>query len=831
MKTSRFRIAAIILLQLSTAFASEVLPAQGLRFNGLEKKIDERTSLEIHNIHSKDCKDSLSIAFDLKFFKESLVGYIFQLKTGKAAKDPTIILYYGDDLTNGHLRIILEGKRFISELVIPDEKSQNGWMRFKLTLDQRKDSVFIEIPGIGKSAGYLDLPGKIHPDLNFGKRNNILEVPSMAIRNLTIGIDKDRITFPLNEDSGNKAISNKLFVYAHVTNPRWIANDCRHWKKEFQIKSESYLCGGYDTSRHQFYAVSEDSVFIENFVTKVSSSRPLKERCPVTITLGTSFVNPSDRKLYVYEMFYRDTLAGTPTMASMDFDSLTWSPVTDQQVNMQLHHHAEWLDTANHRFRIYGGFGNSSYSGIFRDFDLKTKEWKEVPVRGDGTLWPRFFQAMGYDQSDRRLYIFGGMGNEIGDQIIGHEYFYDLHVIDPETMESKLLWNISWKGRDKVPARNMIIPGDGYIYVLFYPESLTESEVSLYRFSIKDGSFKELADHFPIYSDRISTNANFFYDKSQQSMVAMVEESEDDIHSKITVYSLSYPPKPLTTPTVVIRKIRWLAMAVIMIIMIGIGNSIFHKIRRKKAIKPTTVLDDTPTEPLKDSILLFGSFKAYGHEGQDITHNFSEKLRLLLYLLLQTGDSGLTSREISLLLWPDKEENESKNIRGVTISKLRKALSEISPVSVEFSEGRFRFRADKDFYCDMLAVQDILQSGHPDYNMLIRCLQKGKFLSYETDPLLDGMKNDMERAVEPVILKEMLSRFQKRLYKSAIDCGEILFWIDPLNDDALTYIVLSLRQMEMDTEARGRYNEFVKRYRKEYQEEYSRRYEDIKLLA
>lgn len=813
-----------------TAFFCERAIAQGLRFNGLEKTIEERTSVDIRGLRSRICDDSLCVAFDFKLFEEAQLGYIFQLKTGKSGKSPTINLFYEGDVGRSVMRVIYEGRRFITSVNLPGEGHRGMWMRLRMRLDPRKDSVYLKIEGVGEANGYLDLPDKIRPDLSFGKRKYILEVPSIAIKDLTVTTDAESISFPFNEDSGTRASSDIPLVFADISNPRWLANDYCHWRKEFQISSGSFLCAGYDTIRHQIYAINRDSITLDNIASKRTTTALMPGRCPVKITLGTSFVNPSDQKIYVYELYYRDNPGGNPSMASLNLDSLKWTSVTDSRISMQSHHHGEWLDVDSGQFLTFGGFGNSSYSGNFRKFDFQTKEWEESPVSGDGKLWPRFFQAMGYDHSSDRLYIFGGIGNENGDQFIGHQYFYDFHEVNPHTMESRLLWSVNWKGSNRVPARNMIIPGDGNFYVLFYPESLTESEVSLYRFSMKDGSFKELGDCFPIYSDRISANANLYYDKALQTLIATVEESQDDIRSKITAYTLSFPPKPLTTSTVFRRRVKRTMILTVSLLLVMSLVLFYLRKRRLNAIKRMTAKPEEPSEPKIDSILLFGPFKAFDHEGQDISSLFTGKLRLLFCLLLQAGESGLGSNEISFLLWPEKEGNESKNIRGVTINKLRKALSGIKGVSVEIAEGRYCLKSSEDFYCDLLAILNILGSKRPDINTLISSLSKGKFLSLETDPVLDGLKEDVEMKIEPVVMDEMLSLFKKKLFKGAIDCAEIIFCIDPFNDDALTYMVLSLRQLQMDSEARRRYMEFTSRYKKDYQEDYPRRYEEIRLL-
>jgi hypothetical protein len=42
-------------------------------------------------------------------------------------------------------------------------------------------------------------------------------------------------------------------------------------------------------------------------------------------------------------------------------------------------------------------------------------------------------------------------------------------------------------------------------------------------------------------------------------------------------------------------------------------------------------------------------------------------------------------------------------------------------------------------------------------------------------------------------------------------------------------MILAMRKLDMDSEARIKYQEFVTRYRKDYDENYSRKYEDLRI--
>ncbi len=75
----------------------------------------------------------------------------------------------------------------------------------------------------------------------------------------------------------------------------------------------------------------------------------------------------------------------------------------------------------------------------------------------------------------------------------------------------------------------MVINDKSFFYTLCYPEHFTESFLKLYRFSLQDGDYTILGDSIPIYSDKINTNANLYYDEDLNTLYAVVHEFEDDI--------------------------------------------------------------------------------------------------------------------------------------------------------------------------------------------------------------------------------------------------------------------------------------------------------------
>ena len=364
-----------------------------------------------------------------------------------------------------------------------------------------------------------------------------------------------------------------------------------------------------------------------------------------------------------------------------------------------------------------------------------------------------------------------------------------------------------------------------------YPESYTETELQLYRFSLQDGQMSLYADAIPMNSDRILTNANLYYDTQLQILIALLEESTNDIDSRVTVYTLSFPPLKRNLSTVTRERIRKGTVLLFALLLVGMTLYLIKRknrhSRRLKASIPAAALQ--PLKPVANSLSLFGVFAAYDAEGNEISAEFPEKIRHLLLLILLGMKDGVSSKNLRSLLWPDKDEMHAKNLRGVTMNKLRKALSLMDGVSIEFKDGHFILQYREPFSCDYLRFQQILQSEQPDMDTLIRLLSRGKFLLGETDPMFDYMKDSFDRQVQPVMQREMKRRVGMKEYNNAILCADILFLVDPLDDEALAGKIRALQLLGHEDDARTCYQQFISRHKREYAEEYGTAYDSLSI--
>lgn len=467
------------------------------------------------------------------------------------------------------------------------------------------------------------------------------------------------------------------------------------------------------------------------------------------------------------------------------------------------------------------------YSKNFFSYNLNTKEWNAFEGFTGDLISPRYFSAVGYFEKTNSIYVFGGMGNESGEQALGRKYYYDLYHVDLNTKHITKLWEIPWEKDNVVPVRGMVILDDSCFYTLCYPEHFSESLLKLYRFSLKDGSYEILGDSIPIYSDKITTNANLYYDRSLNNLYAIVQEFEDDISSDLKVYSLAFPPVTAEELTSYAKGKGNNTLVFVVILgacslLSGIGYVLFKKLKhdKKEEDMPDIYVAKNKTGPTTqpNSIYLFGDFTVRDRNNRDIAHMFSAQLKQVFCLILQysTTEDGITSQRLSNLLWPDKPADKAKNSRGVTINHLRKTLNELDGIELIYEKSYFKLVYTEEFYCDYTRCLQLISRNEVEENKdeFVAIITRGKLLQFSDDPLFDSFKEEMEKKLEPVLLLEMEKCFAAELYPATIAFAEAIFNIDPLNDAALAFQIKAMQRLKMNDEAKIKYQAFVIEYKK-----------------
>lgn len=811
--------------------------SQGLKFRGAHEPIDKRTSYELFDKKEISFEEEFTLKFQLSIYSSNSLGNIFRVKN----KDNNTIynLFYDEEGGNCIFRLNEEGK---SSLIIAKINQQQlfkeEWIDIQLTFDLRQQLFKLNIQNETFQSPKVNLPQHYQPQVIFGKSDYLIDVPTMSIRNVRIGNTEKSYLFPLRENMGNIVHDENGYAYGYASNPTWLIVDSYRWKDLFASSSLSQAGSGYNQRTKEIYYFNQDSITIYNVKNSQTKKLGFQRPCPVKLVLANNFIDTTTNRLYVYELFYTQPYQG-PTVASLDLQNFEWRVESSDLMKKELNHHGSFYDGQHRQFYIFGGYGNMAYSGQFNQYSLDSGKWQTVDGWTGDKIFPRYFLSAGQSANNRTAYIFGGMGNESGEHIVGRKYLYDFYQINLDTKKITKKWDLLWKDKHIVPARGLVFPDSSHFYSLCYSEYLTKSNIQLYRFSMKDGSFDILGDSIPIYSDKISTHAQLYYDQQLGRLLVLVQESKDDIQSTLKVYSLNMTPITLTELNSFPSSGSNYRVFLLLLLGTVAGIAVYFFWRRNgnkkkfsglnkqidytnSSISDTTSIQIPQKEELSrpNAIFLFGEFRAFDRNKRDISYLFSTKLKQAFCLIL-SNRSGISSPYFSQMMWPDKSEDKVKNSRGVTINHLRKVLSEFKGIELIHKQGRFIIERTDEFYCDYVDCIELMANPvDASADRLIQIIQRGKFLQGLDLPLFDPLKTEVEQNLLPFLSTELQKAALGHFHKKSIEIAHTIFLLDPLNEEALFSEVKAMVALNQPNEARIKFQHFCLNYRQLMNEDF-----------
>lgn len=786
-----------------------ICSAQGLKFTGMEGRIEERTSLDIHPQTIKPLfKEKLKIEFQMSLYPQSNFGYILRVKD-LDDKDNTWNMSYEGRTDTVAFRLNEEGYASLVTISIPQrELGYMTWIPVQLEFNLESGLISLNINGEHHESKSEIIPHQLRPIITFGKSEHMIDVPSFAIKDLKIWNGHNSIYFPLNESEGNIAHQSDGHLRSKISNPTWLIKESSAWQIKDSVVFKGYCGTAWNPLRKEIYLYNKEAIHRFGIVTEKSDTRPYSSPCPLNLNLCSNYLDTTFTKLVSYEV-HDDSDSIHPMIAELDLERLGWSAISTESLPTQLHHHCSFRNAKTNEITVFGGFGNSLYNGRFYTCS-PDGHWNEIWENpGGDKVCPRYFASSGCDENGN-IYIFGGMGNKSGEQIVGRKYFYDLHKIDAKTGESVLLWNIDWKESEEiVPVKHLYIHEDSF-YTLCYPEYKSESGLSLYRFSLTDGSYERYGDVLHIHSDSIHTYSDLFFDPELSKFICIIYESHKNGENDCKIYTLSFPPLK-TEDTSNMRF--WLIFATSLTLIFIAGILLFRqKCRNRNKYSNNKLLAHHSIER-PNSIMLMGDFCAFDKRGRNISYMFSSKLRdLMVLLLLYHKKGGIQSKSLSYILWPDKDDEKMKNSRGVALSRIRKILEEFDDISLVFDKGSYQLIIGDTFYCDYLEI--VKDPGNAI--LITDCLLRGKFLEYDKSELWDEFKASFDGGIIPILQEYTKNQFNCRHYQEVCKTADVLLKTDPQDEIAINYLVKALKKMNRTHEASIRQSAFANEYKRTY---------------
>ncbi|MDP4207062.1 MAG: LamG-like jellyroll fold domain-containing protein, partial [Bacteroidota bacterium] len=297
--------------------------------------------------------------------------------------------------------------------------------------------------------------------------------------------------------------------------------------------------------------------------------------------------------------------------------------------------------------------------------------------------------------------------------------------------------------------------------------------------------------------------------------------------------------------------------AYLLFLLIPLSIAVFYFFRKKKRrVKRAGAKVSSPipanghsfkelvapaVQPLNDKIILFGDFYLYNASGEDLASRFSpKKLQLFILILLYTfkNGKGITSQQMTDILWSGYSSESAKNNRSTNIQKTREILAENTGLSIEFSDRSWFIRINDNIECDYKIYKDLkniidqkikLNEPIPELqlNLLLEILSQGPLLPNLQCEWIDSFKNENTEEVIDLLLNLIKCEPCKDDHNIMVRIVDILFAFDPVNEEALKIKISILTSQGKHKPALDLYDHFCKTYRNLYNEEYKIEFKNL----
>lgn len=232
--------------------------------------------------------------------------------------------------------------------------------------------------------------------------------------------------------------------------------------------------------------------------------------------------------------------------------------------------------------------------------------------------------------------------------------------------------------------------------------------------------------------------------------------------------------------------------------------------------------------PEKNQLQLFGKFKAIDRDGNDISAQFTPKVKeLLVFTIIYSlkNSSGAPVTEVNEALWHGIDSKRVANNRAVTLNKLRKILVLFDEVEIVSNSGHLQLKNDSKFFCDYIEAFQLCQiPGGMNENQLttfFALVKNGRLLKGTDWIWLDDMRGFIGNQVIDNLLKLASIYVAENKPKEVEKIAQRILDYDDLNEEATYLQIWALEKVKNQHLAQFNFNSFCSKYEKNMGEAYS----------
>jgi two-component SAPR family response regulator len=284
-----------------------------------------------------------------------------------------------------------------------------------------------------------------------------------------------------------------------------------------------------------------------------------------------------------------------------------------------------------------------------------------------------------------------------------------------------------------------------------------------------------------------------------------------------------------------------LSRGVLALLVLGLLVLAYFKVPFRKLKKQPSPADKIRSlekaavyKPEANYIQLFGDFKVLDKDGNDITIQFSPKLKQLFLIILlysQRNKNGISTKDLTDILWMGHSSQSAKNSRGVTIRKLRMILESLDSVQINFQIDRWSMSFGGSVYCDYVDCLSLLKRDKihdSDFNLhFYHIIQEGELFKGESYDWLDDFKGFVGNNIVDILLKFINELTLENDSELILTLTDRILVTDPVNDQALAFKLKVLIRQDNYNLSRFTYERFCTLYEEMYGEKFLSKFEEL----
>jgi len=279
-----------------------------------------------------------------------------------------------------------------------------------------------------------------------------------------------------------------------------------------------------------------------------------------------------------------------------------------------------------------------------------------------------------------------------------------------------------------------------------------------------------------------------------------------------------------------------ISIFILLLLVLGYFKIPFRKLKKQAspADKIRSIENAIIHKPEANYIQLFGDFKVLDKNGIDISSQFTPKLKQLFLIILlysQRNKNGISTKELTEILWLGHSSQSAKNSRGVTIRKLRLIIESLDSLQINFHVDRWSMSFGGQVYCDYVECLNLLKREKihdTDFNLnFYHIIQEGELFKSESYDWLDDFKGFVGNNIVDILLKFINELTIENDNGLILKLTDRILVTDPVNEQALAYKLKVLIKQNNYNLARFTFERFCVLYEELYGEKFSVKFEEL----